>query len=178
LSLTKSDPVYSPLMSPSPAIIDLLLSDVILRDLAWVSISYAFVHSKSLRPTYFRALIYKINGPSICQCQWLFLGEPKQSGLALIWVIWYTFTSRKSLTICTWSSAPYTVTEKLSCIIKGPMKVISELFPETWGYFCMNNWISTTRNCHSHIHESTHFILFASLKVNPRCFPLFGVWAP
>jgi hypothetical protein len=43
----------------------------------------------------------------------------------------------------------------------GPMKVISGLLPETWGYFCMKNFISTTRNCHSHIHESTHFILFA-----------------
>jgi hypothetical protein len=113
-------------------------------------------------------------GPSICQCQWLFLGEPKQSGLALIWVIWYTSTSRKSLNICTWSSAPFNVTEMLSYIIKGPMKVISELFSETWGYLCMDNLISTTRNCHSHIHESTHFILFASLKVHPRCFPLFG----
>ena len=42
------------------------------------------------------------------------------------------------------------------------MKVISGLLlPETWGYFCMKNFISTTRNCHSHIHESTHFILFA-----------------
>ena len=49
-------------MSPSPAIIDLLLSEVILSDLAWVPISYVFVYSKSLRPTYFRALIYKISG--------------------------------------------------------------------------------------------------------------------
>ena len=48
------------------------------------------------------------------------------------------------------------------------MKVISGLLPETWGYFCMENFISTTRNCHSHIHESTHFILFALLKVHPR----------
>jgi hypothetical protein len=51
------------------------------------------------------------------------------------------------------------------------MKVISGLLPETWGYFCMKNFISTTRNCHSHIHESTHFILFALLKVHPRFFP-------
>ena len=35
-------------------------------------------------------------------------------------------------------------------IIKDPMKVISGLLPETWGYFCMNNFISTTRNYHSH----------------------------
>ena len=81
-------------------------------------------------------------------------------------------TSRKSLKInictCTWFSAPYTVTEKLLCIIKGPMKVISGLLPETWGYFCMKNFIFTTWNCHSHIHESTHFILFALLKVHPR----------
>ena len=27
--------------------------------------------------------------------------------------------------VCIWSSAPYTVTEKLLYIIKGPMKVIS-----------------------------------------------------
>jgi hypothetical protein len=81
-----------------------------------------------------------------------------------------TFTSRKSLNICTWSSAPYTVTEKLQYTIKGPMKVISGLLPETWGYFCMKNCISTTRNCHSHIHESTHFILFALLMVHPRFF--------
>ena len=79
-------------------------------------------------------------------------------------------TSWKSLNICTWSSAPYTVTEKLLCIIKGPMKVISGLLPETWGYFCMKNFIFTTWNCHSHIHESTHFILFALLKVHPRFF--------
>ena len=46
--------------------------------------------------------------------------------------------------ICIWSSAPYTVTEKLLYIIKGPMKVISGLLPETWGYFCMKNFISTT----------------------------------
>jgi hypothetical protein len=44
-------------MSLSPAILDLLLSEVILRDLVWVRISYVFVYSKSLRPTYFRALI-------------------------------------------------------------------------------------------------------------------------
>jgi hypothetical protein len=77
-----------------------------------------------------------------------------------------TFTSRKSLNICTWSSAPYTVTEKLLYIIKGLMKVISGLLPETLGYFCMKNFISTTWNCHSYIHESTHFILFALLKVH------------
>ena len=42
---------------------------------------------------------------------------------------------------------------------------------ETWGYFCMNTFISTTRNCHSHIHESTHFILLDLLKVH--VYPLF-----
>ena len=125
----------------------------------------------------------KISGPfhlqpSICQCQWLFLWDPKQSGLALIWVIWYTFASRKSLNICTWSSAPYTVTEKLLYIIQGPMKVISGLLSETWGYFCMKNCISTTRNYHSHIHESTHFILFALLKVHPRVFPRLACGPP
>ena len=77
-----------------------------------------------------------------------------------------------------WSSAPYTVTEKLLYIIKGPMKVISGLLPETWGYFCMNNFISTTRNCHSHIHESTHFILFALLKVHPRFFSRLACGPP
>ena len=50
------------------------------------------------------------------------------------------------------------------------MKVISGLLPETWGYFCVKNFISTTQNCHSHIHESTHFILFALRKVHPRFF--------
>ena len=50
------------------------------------------------------------------------------------------------------------------------MKVISGLLPETWVYFCMNNCISTTRNCHLHIHECTHFILFALLKIHPRFF--------
>ena len=49
------------------------------------------------------------------------------------------------------------------------MQVISGLLPETWGYFCMKNIISTTRNCHCH--ESPHFILFALLKVHPRFFP-------
>jgi hypothetical protein len=90
------------------------------------------------------------------------------------------FTSRKSLDTCTctWSSAPYTVTEKLLYIIKGPMKVISGLLSETWGYFCMKNFISTTRNCHSHIHESTHFILFALLKVHPRFFYLLWLVGP
>jgi hypothetical protein len=77
-----------------------------------------------------------------------------------------------------WFSAPYTVTEKLLYIIKGPMKVISGLLPETWGYFCMKNFISTTRNCHSHIHESTHFILFALLKVHPRFFPRLACGPP
>jgi hypothetical protein len=48
------------------------------------------------------------------------------------------------------------VQEKLLFIIKGPMKAINGLLPETWGYFCMENCISITRNCHSHIHESTH----------------------
>ena len=43
--------------APPPAILDLLLSEVILRNLAWDPISYVFVYSKSLRPTYFRALI-------------------------------------------------------------------------------------------------------------------------
>ena len=77
----------------------------------------------------------------------------------------------------TLSSALYTVTEKLLCIFKGPMKVISGLLPETWGYFCMKNCISTTRNCHSHIHESTRFILFALLKVHPR-FSLVWLMGP
>jgi hypothetical protein len=40
-----------------PANLDLLLSAVIIRVLAWVPISYVFSNSKSLRPTYFRALI-------------------------------------------------------------------------------------------------------------------------
>jgi hypothetical protein len=75
-------------------------------------------------------------------------------------------------------TAPYTVTEKVLYIIKGPMKVISGLLPETWDYFRMKNFISTTRNCHSHIHESTHFILFALLMVHPRFFSSFGLWAP
>jgi hypothetical protein len=78
----------------------------------------------------------------------------------------------------TWSIAPYTVTEKLLYIIKGPMKVISGLLPETWGYFCMKTSISTARNCHSHIHESTHFILFALLKVHPRFFSLVLACGP
>ena len=56
------------------------------------------------------------------------------------------------------------------------MKVISGVLPETWVYFCMKNFICTTRNCHSHIHESTHFILFALFKVHPSFF--FLVWAP
>ena len=56
-------------------------------------------------------------------------------------------------------------------IIKGPMQVISGFLPETWGYLCMKNCVSTTRNCHSHIHESTHFIWFALLKLHSRCFP-------
>jgi hypothetical protein len=99
------------------------------------------------------------------------LRRAKAVGLGPLWVIKYTFTSRKSLNICTWSSAPYTVTEKLLYIIKGPMKVISGFLLETWGYFCMKNFIFTTRNCHSHIHESTHFILLAFLKLHPHCFP-------
>jgi hypothetical protein len=41
----KSDPVYSPLMSPYPASLDLVLSEVILRDLVWVRMSYVFVYS-------------------------------------------------------------------------------------------------------------------------------------
>ena len=69
-----------------------------------------------------------------------------------------------------WSSAPYTVTEKLLYIIRGLMKVISGPLPETWGYLCMKNCISTTRNYHSHVQESTHFILFALFKVHPRFF--------
>ena len=44
---------------------------------------------------------------------------------------------------------PKHLTEKL-LYIKSPMKVISGLLPETWGYFCMKNFISTTRNSHSH----------------------------
>jgi len=48
----------------------------------------------------------------------------------------------------------------------------------------MKNCKSTTRNCHSHNHESTHFILFALLKVHPRLFFLIWLvghlnsWAP
>ena len=172
-------------MSPSPTIIDLLLSEVILSDLAWVPISYVFVYSKSLRPTYFRDLIYKNSGPlqlqpSICQCQWLFLGSPSSRfGHHLSHLI-YIYKSKitKYKCICTWSSAPYTVTERFLYIIKGPMKVISGLLSETWGYFCMKNCISTTRNYHSHIHESTHFILFALLKVHPRFFPRLACGPP
>jgi hypothetical protein len=61
------------------------------------------------------------------------------------------------------------------------MKVISGFLPETWGYFCMENCISNTRNCHSHIHESTHFILLTLRKVHPRFlffFTSFVMWAP
>lgn len=51
------------------------------------------------------------------------------------------------------------------------MKLISELLPKTtWGYFCMKNFISFIRNCHSHVHEST-LLLFALLKVHPRFSP-------
>ena len=57
LSLTKVWSCLLTINEPSPAILDLLLSEVILRELAWVRISYVFVYSKSLRPTYFRALI-------------------------------------------------------------------------------------------------------------------------
>jgi hypothetical protein len=67
---------------------------------------------------------------------------------------------------------------QLLYIIKGPIQVISGLFRETWGYFCMKNFISTTRNCHSHIYESTHFILFALLKVPPRFFPRLACGPP
>jgi hypothetical protein len=63
-------------------------------------------------------------------------------------------------------------------IIKDPMKVICGLLPETWGYFCMKNFISTTRNCHSRIHERTHFILFALLKVHPRVFSRLACGPP
>ena len=58
------------------------------------------------------------------------------------------------------------------------MKVISGLLPETWGYLCMKNFIFTTRNCHSHIQESTHFILFALLKVHPCFFPRLACGPP
>jgi hypothetical protein len=169
-------------MSPSPTIIDLLLSEVILSDLAWVPISYVFVYSKSLRPTYFRDLIYKNSGPlqlqpSICQCQWLFLGSPSSRfGHHLSHLI-YIYKSKitKYKCICTWSSAPYTVTERFLYIIKGPMKVISGLLPETWGYFCMKNFIFTTPNCHSHIHEST-FVCLA--QGTPSYFPLHLTCGP
>ena len=67
---------------------------------------------------------------------------------------------------------------KLLYIIKGPMKVIRGLLPETWGYFYMKNFISTTRDCHSHIRESTHIILFALLKVYPRFFPRLACGPP
>jgi hypothetical protein len=62
----------------------------------------------------------------------------------------------------------FLVMEKMRAMVPHPNKVISGVFPETWGYFCMKNFISTTRNCHSHIHESTHYILFALLKVYPH----------
>jgi hypothetical protein len=58
------------------------------------------------------------------------------------------------------------------------MKVVSGFLPETWGYFCMKNVISTTLNCHSHIHESTHFISFALLKLHPPCFPRLAFGPP
>jgi hypothetical protein len=58
------------------------------------------------------------------------------------------------------------------------MKVISVLLPESWGYFCMKNFISTTLNCPSHIHESTHFILFALHKVHPRFFSRLACGPP
>ena len=42
----------------------------------------------------------------------------------------------------------------------------------------MQNCISTTGNCHSHIHESTHFILSVFLMVHPRCFPRLACGPP
>ena len=193
LSLTK---VWSCLLTinelppPPPAILDHLLSEVILRDLAWVPISYVFVYSKSLRPTYFRALIQKNSGPfhlqpSICPCQWLFLGEPQAIGLGpylshLIYIYKSKITKYMYMVQCPIHRSRNVVIH----MIKGSMKVISGFLPETWGYSCMKNCISTTRNCHSHIHESTHFILFALVNVHPRfffprlvCGPL-NSWAP
>ena len=62
---------------------------------------------------------------------------------------------------------------------------ISGLLPETWGYFCMKNCISTIRNCHSHIHESTHTFYFVCLaQGTPSFFSLVWLvgplssWAP
>ena len=46
----------------------------------------------------------------------------------------YFYKSKIAKYICTWSSAPYTVTEKLLYIIKDPMQVISGLLPETLLY--------------------------------------------
>jgi hypothetical protein len=42
----------------------------------------------------------------------------------------------------------------------------------------MKNCIITTRNYHSHIHESTHFILLALLKVHPRFLPRLACGPP
>ena len=69
-----------------------------------------------------------------------------------------------------WYSAPYTVTEKLLYIIKGFMKVISGLLPETWGYFCMENFISTTRNNLSFTYSRKHTFYFVCLAQGTPSF--------
>ena len=54
-------------MSPSPAIIDLLLSEVILGDLAWVPISNVFVYIANHLGLHISEPLYKqLVGPSTC----------------------------------------------------------------------------------------------------------------
>ena len=92
----------------------------------------------------------------------------------------YIYESKinKYTLVCTWSSAPYTVTETLLYIIKGPMVVISGLLPETRGYFCMKNFMIHYMKL-SFTYSRKHTFYFVCLaQGTPSFFFSFGLWAP
>ena len=87
-------------------------------------------------------LYKKLVGHSACQCQLVVLRGAQAVGLCPhLSNLIYIYKSKITI-ICTWSIAPYTRNRKVVVHHQGPMKVISGLLPETWGYFCMKNLIS------------------------------------
>ena len=84
-------------------------------------------------------------------------------------------TSRKSLNICTWSSASYTVIEKLLYIIKGHMQVIIGLLSETWGLLLYEElYIHYTKL--SFTYSRKHTFYFVCLAQGTPSFFFYLVW--
>jgi hypothetical protein len=95
--------------------------------------------------------------PSICQCQWLFCSVLRGAQAV-------RFDPHLSHLIYIYKSKIIKYMYMVQCPIHRNRKVVIHH--------------QGSYESHSHIHESTHFILFALLKVHPRFFPRLACGPP